>query len=153
MLADALAGVVRGVPELDAVQRVAVEPAERHAGPPEPRRALGERVRGEPEPAGIPHRAGDAARVQAAVPDLRVDPEGEVVVAPERRDLLARQQQHVAVPALLAAPPGLERVVVGEQHDVRPRPRSGARDLGHRAGPVGMGRVKVDHTGEVVHWP
>ena len=37
-----------------------------------------------------------------------------------RRHLLADQQQHVAVPALLAVALGRERVVVGEEHDVRP---------------------------------
>ena len=95
----------------------------------------------------IPHASSPRWRISL------IDPERQVVVAPERRDLVARQQQHVAVPALLAAPPRLERVVVGEQHHVRPRPRRRAGDLGHRPGPVRIGRVEMDHTGEVVHSP
>jgi hypothetical protein len=73
-------------------------------------------MRGEAEPAGVATARDDPARVQPAVTDFRVDPEREVVVAPERRDLVPRQEQHVAVPALLSAPPRLERVVVGQQH-------------------------------------
>ena len=120
-------------------------------GPLEALRPLGERVGGEAEAAGVPHRPRDLARVEAAVPDLRVDPEGEVVVALQRRHLLAGEQQHVAVPALLAVPLRRERVVVGEQHHVGARPRRRARDLPNGPGAVGVRRVEVDHTGEVVH--
>ena len=149
--ADPLAGVVGEAPQLDAVKRVAVEAAERHAGPLEAHGALGERMRGEAEAARVADRPRDPAGVEAAVADLLVDPERQVVVAPERRDLLARQQQHVAVPALLAAPPRLERVVIGEQHHVGLRAGRRPRDLGHRPGPVRVRRVQVDHAGEVVH--
>jgi hypothetical protein len=82
-----------------------------------------------------------------------VDAEREIVVTGRGRDLVAREQQHVAVPALLAEPPGGHRVVVREQHDVRAGARRRAGDLGDRPGPVGMGRVEMDHAGEVVHSP
>jgi hypothetical protein len=47
-------------------------------------------MRGEAEPAGVADRAGHPARVQPAVTDIRVDPECEVGVAPERGDLVPR---------------------------------------------------------------
>jgi hypothetical protein len=151
--ADALTGVGGEAPQLDAVHGLAVEAPERHSRALEADRALGERVRREAEAARVPHRARDRARVEAAMADLLVDSEGQVVVAPERRDLLTGQEQDVAVPALLAAPLRLERVVVGQEHHVRPRPRGRARDLGHRPGPVRVRRVDVGHAGEVVHGP
>jgi hypothetical protein len=108
-------------------------------------------VRCEAEAAGGAHRGADAGGVEAGVVDLLVDPEREVVVAPPRRDLLAHEQQDVPVPALLAVALGRERVVVGEQHDVRagapPRPR----DLPHRARAVRVGGVQMDDAGQVVH--
>ena len=150
---DLLARVVGEVPELDAVERLAVEGAIRHPGPPEPDRALGERVRREPEAARVAHRPRDRARVQAAAAHVVVDAERQVVVAPDRRDLVAGEQEHVAVPALLAEPPRSHRVVVCEQHDVRAGARGRSRDLGHGARAVGVRRVEVDHTGQVVHSP
>ena len=110
-------------------------------------------MRGEAEAARVAHRPRDPAGVEAAVADHLVDAEGQVVVLAERRDLLAGEQEHVAVPALLAAPLGLQRVVVGEQHHVGLRARRRPRDLGHGSGPVGVCRVQVDHAGEVVHIP
>jgi hypothetical protein len=148
---DALPGVVREAPELDPVERVAVEPAVRHPGTPEADRSLGERVRREAEPAAVADSPRDRAGVEAAVLDVLVEPEREQVVATERRHLLARQQQDVAVPALLAELPGGDRVVVGEEDDVGARPRGGAGDLAHGPGPVGVRRVDVDHAGKVVH--
>jgi hypothetical protein len=151
--ADLLPGVVGEVPQLDPVEGVAVEAPVRHARPPEARRSLRERVRGEPEPAGVADRSRDRAGVAAAMAHVLLDAEGQVVVAAERRDLIAREQEHVAVPALLPEPPGRERVVVREQYDIRARPRGRAGDLRDRAGPVRMGRVEMDHRGEVVHSP
>ena len=105
---------------------------------------------GESEAARIAHSATDAGGVEARVVDLVVEAEGEVVVAPARRDLLAHQHEHVVVPALLAAPLGLERVVVGEEDHVGLGALRGARDLGNGAGPVRVERVEVDHAGQVV---
>ena len=62
------------------------------------------------------------------VVDLVVHPEGEAVVAPRRRHLLAHQQQHAVVPALVAIALGGERVVVGEHHHVD-RARRPARTI------------------------
>ena len=97
MLERLLPGVVREAPELDPVEGVAVEPAERHAGPLEARRALGERMRGEAEAAGVADRPRDPAGVEAAVADLLVDAEGQVVVRaraarPPRRRAGARRR-------------------------------------------------------------
>ncbi len=105
---------------------------------------------GEPEAARVAHRAADAGGVEALVVDLVVEAEGQVVVAPARGDLLAHQHEDVVVPALLAAPLGLECVVVCEQDHVGLGAPRRARDLGNRSGPVRVERVEVDHAGEVV---
>ncbi len=78
---EALPGVVGEAPQLDPVKRVAVEPAERHAGSLEAREALRERMRREAEAACVADRSRDAAGVETAVADLLVDAEGQVVVA------------------------------------------------------------------------
>ncbi len=72
---------------------------------------------GEAEPALRLDRLAHLGRRAALLLDDRVDPEGEVVVL-VRRDLLADQQEDVAVPALLAVIARRERVVVGEQDHV-----------------------------------
>ena len=108
---------------------------------------------GESEAARIAHRATDAGGVEALVVDLVVEAEGEVVVAPARGDLLAHKDQHVVVPALLAAPLGLERVVVCEEDHVGVGAPRRARDLGNGPGPVRVERVEVDYAGEVVQGP
>src|SRR5215211_4159893 len=114
----ALGGVVHEAPELDPVQRLAVESLERHPGGAlKSRRALREGVGREPETARIPHRPADAGSIECPVVDGLVEVEGEVVVAPARRHLLTDQHQDVAVPSLLTAFLGLERVVVREQED------------------------------------
>ena len=102
------------------------------------------------EPAGRPDRAQDALGVEPVV-DLGVHAEGQAVVAPRGRDLLAHQQEHAVVPALVALAPGLERVVVGEHHHVHPGAAAGPDDLAHGAGAVRVERVQVDHAGQVVH--
>jgi hypothetical protein len=107
-------------------------------------------VRGEAETAGVADRPADPTGVEAAVADLLVDAEGEIVVSPQRRHLLPDEHEHVAVPALLAMTLRRERVVVGEQHHVHLRPRGGARDLAHGACAVRMGGMQVDDAGEVV---
>ena len=155
-VADALRrlrGVGDEAPQLDAVQAVAVEPVEGHslADALEAPRAPRPRVRREADPARVCDRPADRVCVEALVVDRLVEPEREQVVAPPRRHLDAREQQHVAVPALLAAPPGLERVVVGQQHDVHLRAPARAGDLPDRAGAVRVGRVEMDDAGEVVH--
>ena len=68
-----------------------------------------------------------------------------------RRHLLADEQEHVAVPTLLAVVARRQCVVVGEQNDVDLGLRGRTHDLGHRAGPIGPGRVDVDDTGQVAH--
>ena len=123
------------------------------ADPLEAPRALRPRVRCEADPARVGDRPADRVRVEALMVDRLVEPEREQVVAPPRRHLDAREQQHLAVPALLAAPPRLERVVVGQQHDVHLRAPARAGYLPDGAGAVRVGRVQMDHAGEVVHPP
>src|SRR5918998_1248260 len=52
-------------------------------------------VGGDATPAGIGDRAADAGGVEPLVADDPVDPEGEVVVAPPRRDLGAHEHQDI----------------------------------------------------------
>src|SRR5205823_84141 len=112
-----------------------VELAERDAGPAEALRAARERMRREAEAAGVGDRAAQLGAGEAAV-DLLVDPECQEVVAIGGGHLLADEDEHIAVPALLAAPLGLERVVVCEEDDVDAGLGRGAGDLRHGAGPV-----------------
>src|SRR4029079_1644051 len=95
----------------------AVALAEGDAGALEALRPPRERVRAEAEAAGGFNRLADVRPRHARV-DLLVDAEREEVVAVGGRDLFADEDEHVVVPALLAAALGLERVVVGEQHYV-----------------------------------
>ena len=149
---EGLGGIGHEAPELDAVERVGVERGERHAVTRalEAARAAREGVGRERETARRADCAQDAVGVELVV-DLGVHAEGQAVVAPRGRDLLAHQQQHAVVPALVALPLGLERVVVGEHHHVHPGAAAGPHDLAHRAGAVRMERVQVDHAGQVVH--
>jgi hypothetical protein len=145
---DRLAGVVHEAPQLEP--REAVEVAEGDPAPLEEPRPLGEGMRSEAEPALSFDRLTDLLRGLPALLDHPVDPEGEVVVL-VRRDLLADQQQHVVVPALLPVISRRQRVVVGEQHDVDAGLRRGSHDLRHRAGPIGPGRVDVDDASQIAH--
>jgi hypothetical protein len=134
------------------VERVGVERGERHAVTRafEAPRSARERVGRERETAGRADGAQDAVGVEPVV-DLGVHAEGQAVVVPRGRDLLAHQQEHAVVPALVALPLGLERVVIGEHHHVHPGAAPGPHDLAHRARAVRVKRVQVDHAGQVVH--
>ena len=81
-------------------------------------RALRERVRREAEAALLLARPRHTSAGERPLFSITVvDPEREVVVL-VRRHLLADEQEHVAVPALLAVVARRERVVVGEEHHV-----------------------------------
>ena len=79
-----------------------------------------------------------------------LEAEREVVVLPSRRDLLAHQDQHPVVPALLAPVARRERVVIGQQEEVEPVRTRGGGDLGHSPGAVGVGGVDVQDAREIV---
>ena len=148
---DRLSGVVHEAPQLHARQPVAVDVAPRHRGRAlEQGGALRPGMRREPEPSGGGNRAADLGGRAVAPAHRLVDAEGEVVVLAPGRHLLAHQQEDAVVPALVPARLGLERVVVGEQHHVRPGAFRRPEDLGHRPGPVREGGVQVDDAREVV---
>src|SRR5437588_354930 len=147
---DRLALVGHEAPHLDAGESLAVEVAPRHRLGPEALGSAREGVRGEAEPACVGDRADDLRRSHPAVVDRLLEPEREVVVAAPGRDLLAHEQQHVLVPALVAAIARLERVVVGQEDDVHARPPSRAHDLRNRPGAVRERGMEVEDAGEVV---
>ena len=103
----------------------------------------------EPEPSCVGHRGHDVGGAQPVVVDLLLQAEGEVVIAARGRHLFADAHQHPTVVALAAAPPGLERVVVGEQHGVDARVRRGRGDLLDRAGAVGVQGMGVHDAAEI----
>src|SRR4051812_19250610 len=146
--AYALAGVVEEAPELDAVE--AVELAEGDPGSPEALGTARERVRGEAEAAGGVDGVADLRPAQVPV-DLALDSECEEMVPIGGGDLLADEQKNVVVPALLAAPLCLQRVVVCQQHHVDAGTLRGVGDLRDAPRAVGVGGVNVDDAGEVVH--
>jgi hypothetical protein len=82
----------------------------------------------------------DLGGVQAAVVDRPLEPEREEVVLTLGGHLLADQDQHGpgagVVPPFLAALAGGEGVVVGQEYEVEPICRPGARDFPNGAGPV-----------------
>ena len=126
--APRLGGVARQAPELDAAAAASSSRSQPCGG------AITFDIR-EPSENGCaakvtPPAAGDGGADLPLRPprvgDLLVEPEHEQVPR-LRRHLVADEQQHAAAPALLAAPAGLERVVIGEQHAVRARPRPPSR--------------------------
>src|SRR5687767_5946018 len=88
---DLLAAVGHEAPQLQAGVAPAVDVAPRHAAEaaPEPLRALRERMGEKPEAARLVHALDDLTALEAPVVDRLVEAEGEVVVLPVRRDLLA----------------------------------------------------------------
>ena len=103
----------------------------------------------EAEAPGLGDGRDDLGGFQAAVVDLLVDPEGEVVVALPRGDLLADAHQHAPVVALATPPAGLERVVISQQYDIDTGAGRLRGDLLDGAGPVGVHRMGVDHACDV----
>jgi len=104
-----------------------------------------------PEAAGIAHGAADLGAAEAAA-DLRVDAERQEMVAVGGGDLLADEHQRAPVPAFFATPFCLERVVVGEQHDVDPGALRRERDLGHGSSAIRVRGMHVDDASQVVRF-
>ena len=103
-----------------------------------------------PNPPASIHARDDLRGRHPLVVDRLGQPEGEVVVAPVGRHLAADQQQHRAVPSLLAVLRCGERVVVGEQQEVEVVGACCRGDLRHRPGAVRIRRVAVDDAGQLV---